>query len=103
MPTHTIKAGDTKPLRVRLLRESGAPIELEGAQVAIVMKDAYGSLIVDHVLCDVVDLDQALVEHAWADGETAKVGVYRVTFPVTDAAGDVETIPNKGALDLVIE
>jgi hypothetical protein len=44
-----------------------------------------------------------MVEYVWGVAETDVVGLYRSSFEITDAAGDIESVPNEGHLSLQIE
>lgn len=115
MASYTIQRGDTMPLRVVLRRTTGQAIDLGvgvgQADVDFVMKPARSNVALIDRPCVVLQAeavpgivtDKGVVEFFWLPGETAAPGVFRVHYRVTDVAGDVEYVPNKGAFDLVIE
>lgn len=112
MATYSLKQGDTKPLRVKLERADGSPIDLTGSTVRFVMAGVVAGLPSINAPATVLQgtLDphgdpysDGLVEYPWVAGETGVVGLYRSTFEITDAAGDIETVPNEGFLGIQIE
>jgi hypothetical protein len=109
---YSLKRGDTKPLRVRLERADGTPIDLTGSTVRFLMAGSVPGLpniaASATVLQGTLDPNgnlygKGMVEYVWGVAETDVVGLYRSSFEITDAAGDIESVPNEGHLSLQIE
>lgn len=110
---HTITEGDTRPLRVKLLRANGRPIPLTGATVRFKMWPAgvTGTPQINNpavVLEGTPDPDRpgrnfgvGVCEYQWGVGETV-LGLYRVKFEVT-SGGEIEHVPNDNSFTLRIE
>lgn len=105
-----MKAGDTAPMvRVTLLDEQGAPVDLLGASVRFVMATASEprTVAVDQEATNAQNTDgsdgsKGRVEYAWGEGDTETPGAYVAEFEVTYASGEVQTFPTEDYVDVTI-
>lgn len=99
--TFTIKQGDTSPILNEILQDpAGAAIDLTGATVRFHAINPYGVVALD-VAATVVTPAAGLVSYAF-DG-TLAAGTYQYEFEVTYADTAIETFPNEGFNDLVVD
>jgi hypothetical protein len=128
MPDYQFHKGDTRALRVRLLRATGRPIKLgapgpDQSSVNIQMVGAAPGLptldqpavVLEGTAIPVGDplysasspgklFAPGTVEYAWKPGDPNETpGLYRTSFKVTTVAGDTETVPNRAFFDLRVE
>lgn len=114
---YVLHAGDTAALRVRLLRADGTPIVLGQPPVqATVLFQMVGAvsglppISEPAVVLEGEDdpdnegevFGSGLVEYRWGTGETDTPGMYRASFKVTMASGEIETVPNADELTIRI-
>jgi hypothetical protein len=96
----TIKRGDTSPgLRLALLPEDAS---LAGATVRFRMRPRGGATMIDRPAGVVSAHRPAVVEHLWAEGDTATPGRYEAAFRVTNMDGTTETFPNLGFIEVFV-
>jgi hypothetical protein len=128
MPDFQFHNGDTRALRVRLLRATGRPIKLgapgpDQSSVQFQMVGAVPGLPTLDKPAVVLEGTQipegdplyspsnptklfapGTVEYRWEPGDPNEVpGLYRTSFKITTVAGDTETVPNRAFFDLRVE
>jgi len=103
----TLKAGDTSPsLKVQLIdRPSMCAVDLTGASAQFKMyqvnEDATVTELVDAPAV-ITDAENGLLEYDWQTGDTDVSGNHSAEFIITNA-GEIETFPNEGYLEICIE
>lgn len=103
MATFFWKRGDTGAATATLKDGDAVAVNLTGATVKFIMRPTWpGPLKIDRA----IDLDDATngvvsIDRTSADTDTA--GHYHAEFEVTYASGDVETFPERGYIDVMIE
>ena len=94
-----IKRGDTSPAIEFALEPSD--ISLNGAAVQFQMKRRNGPTVIDeHAV--VVSTSPPVVSYAWDAQDTATAGFYQAEFRVVYFDGTIETFPNAGFIDVLI-
>lgn len=102
MPTMTWKRGDTGPVTATLLDRAGTAVNLTGATVKFLLRNAAGGpLTIDREI-DVDTPASGVVSIDRTTTDTATAGHFRGEFEVTYSGGDVETFPEVGYLDVMI-
>lgn len=98
--TFTMKAGDTSPiLEEILLNPDGTSVQLAGAAVRLNAFNPYGEIVINETVT-IVDATAGEVSYEF-DG-TLAAGTYQYEFIVTYADSSIETFPNEGFNNLVI-
>lgn len=94
-PDLTLAQFATKPrLRAELTDEDGGPLDLDGADVTMVMAPWKGGPVVAQGSAQVIQEDESvtLVEYAWlGSGDTRMPGLHNASFYVGDAQEGVPT------------
>lgn len=104
----TIKANDTHPdLVVTLSDESGAVDLTSATQVKLIMKSTVVSPVVTVTGMMTKDPDQVTntgrASYGWIAEDTATPDTYDAEFEVTWPSSEVQTFPNSGYKEIVIE
>lgn len=123
MEAFIIKRGDTLPALEAVLSDDAGPVNLDGANVSFVMRDAplardCGDCCDDGVAVAsstvlkkpaVVMGDQSVgsatrgkVRYEWALGDTARPGSYLGEFEVRFGASGIWTFPSVGSIRVVV-
>lgn len=95
--TIRIRKGDTAPFQYQLTEldlqaKRMIPVDLTNKDVFFYMKsNAFGSVVVDEGVCDIVDDDLAWVAYPFKAGETDIPTMYRVGFKAVDRTTKVVT------------
>jgi len=94
-----IKRGDTSPA-IRFALEP-SDISLNGAAVQFQMRVRGGATVIDQAA--VIDsASPPIVSYAWGAQDTATPGWYEAEFRVTYFDGAIETFPNRGFINVVV-
>lgn len=100
MSSFTIKRGDTSPaLHYALLPSE---ITLAGATVRFQMENRARQTVIDAPAGIEQITDPPIVSYVWMPEDTEKAGIYRAEFRVEYADGSIETFPNTGFIDVLI-
>ena len=98
MATFKLKEGDTSPaLSYQLIP---ADVQLAGATVVFLMKDARGTVKVNRESATITDAGDGTatgtptVQYDWATADTDTAGFYYGEFEVTYSDASIETFPN---------
>lgn len=103
MSTMAWKRGDTGAATATLLDGTGTAVNLTGATVKFIMKPTWPApLKIDRVI-DVTDGANGTVNIDRTSADTDTAGHYRAEYEVTYSSGDIETFPENGYIDVIIE
>ncbi len=105
-----IKRNDTAPSIQVILTDSAGkarPLpdnENESYIAHFNMVDEDGNVVVDHGTGVIVNGLRGIVAYTWQPGDTAKEGLHRAEFVITNTTnGQVETFPNTGYINVIVK
>jgi len=99
-----IKQGDTLPVFTWTITDSsGAPINLTGSTVNLVVRSLVSSAPLINTAATVVSAASGTVSFAFTTAQTATPGTYMATWVITTSGGGTQTIPTDGYLSIAIE
>lgn len=98
-----MKRGDTAPsLRATLRNPDGTAVDLTGATVRFLMRDrTSGTVRVGSAA--IVTAASGIVQYDWQSADTATAGTYDAEFEATFPGGKIETFPNNGFFQVVLQ
>lgn len=100
----TIRQGDTLPaFPVTILDSSGSPLNLAGATVTLVMRQALSSLPALSAPMTVTNPTAGQVVYNWGASDTANAGLFDAEIHVALSGGGSYTYPNDGYLTVQVE
>lgn len=109
MADFDMKRGDTAPIFVAQLKDStGAPVNLAGAAVQFVMREATAATNTTPVIAAPMDIavDQVnapgQVSYEWQPGDTDHARLYSIEFVVSWPDGKEQTFPTVGFVSLEV-
>lgn len=105
-PTFYIKRNDTLPnLDVALSDDRGRPTDLSSISgVVFNMRSAVdNSAKISGTAASVLDASRGEVRYAWSASDTDTSGTYEGEFQVTFSNGDIQTFPDDGFIQVIIE
>lgn len=109
MPNLIVKQNDTWPtvkaVLEQLNEETGKKetIDLTTAlKVTMIMKSTDGKTLLEGV-CAITAPKAGKVEYAWQAGDTEVAALYNVEFEIEWSASKIETVPNSGYQQILIE
>lgn len=101
--TFYITEGDTaRSLRRQLVESDGTAIDLTNASaVQFRMATTHYDTLVD-AACTITDAANGWVQYDWQAGDTDQQGTHKAEFTITYNDGTIETVPNDGFMEVVI-
>lgn len=106
MPDYTMKRNDTYPPLTVALSDLAGPIDLTAASaVHMEMKANVGTLIAS-LGCTIASAAGGVIKRNWGTGglgETSMADTWSLEWEILWAAGGVQTVPNDGVRQLLIE
>ncbi|HEU02486.1 hypothetical protein LCGC14_0273720 [marine sediment metagenome] len=111
-PPTRLKRGDRSPIFDSVMRDrDGNPISLLGATARFLMRDAtdrsnvviVAPATIVNPLAVAPDPDLGRITYSWSATDTVTPGKFEAEVEVTFAGGIVETFPNVGYHDVIIE
>jgi len=102
-----LKRGDTSPAFTATLRDrNGDPIDLTGATLRFLMRTAetFGAgTVIDSAAAIVGAPTDGAMSYTWTAPDTLTPGKFWAEVEVTFGSGEVETFPNVGFHEVIIE
>lgn len=95
--TWPIKRGDLDPPFTSDLSVGTAAINLAGASVRFIMRNASTGVVKVNAAATVVDASAGSVSYQWAGTDTDTVGLYEAEWEIT-SSGRRRTVPSDGFL-----
>ena len=103
MADYTIKRGDTYPPLTVTLSDLNGPINLTAASaVHLEMKSTVGTLIAS-LGCVIASPAGGVIQRNWGTTETSMVDTWSMEWEILWAAGGIQTVPNDGIRQLLVE
>ena len=105
----TMKRHDTgEPVRIKIISDNtGDPVDLSGAAARFMLyqtdDDGLQVELVNELATIELPATEGVLRYDWATGDTDITGQHRGSFEVVFAAGNKETYPRKGYLEINIE
>lgn len=98
-----IKQDNTSPSIQAVLRAADkSVVDLNGASVRFIMTHESGSPAIDRP-ATILDVENAIVQYLWQEGDTTKPGVFFAEFEVTYRDLTVESFPNNGSIIIKVK
>jgi hypothetical protein len=103
--SHFIKQNDTVAAIQRDLKDAfGVPVNVTGATVKFSMRvKPKGSVKINAAAATVVDGGAGRVKYTFTASDTDTADTYESEFQVTYSDGGIQSFPNDGHIDVVIE
>lgn len=99
-----MKRGDTAPsLRATLRNPDGTAVDLTGATVRFLMRDRISGASRVTASASLVTPASGIVQYDWQAADTSTAGTCDAEFEVTFASGKIETFPNSGFFQVVLQ
>lgn len=97
-----LKKGDTRTaIKATLKNPKGLAVDLTDANVSFIMVK-YKTILIDRGV-EVIDASNGIVSVIFTETELSQVGRMKAEFKVKYPDNSVETFPNQGYIDVIIE
>lgn len=86
-----------------MLDQNGNPLNLAGATVTLIMRNAYTAAPTVNAAMSIVSSSAGTVQYNWSATDTATVGMYQAQIHIVESGGGTYTYPNIGFLSVEIQ